>query len=298
MRSIGTHCRLKQACPPARIVALLLAVLLAAGCSTTSVRDEERGRFPPWLIKVAEPAAPAIGFVVSRVEWRDGYLSADAAALRFVSKRLRPFDIILFSNKHRLSGRTGGGLFGHSAVYLGSERDLRALGLWNDPAVVPHHADIRAGRTMIESAQRHGVALAPVSHIVETDRLMIVRPQISGNRERRAVGRRFFARIGARFDHHIRLEETERLFCTELIDQAMPQLQLPRRTQYDRQIIFPDDIAKAAIGDCRRLRFVTYLAGDRTGWRVASAPEALADISSAGRSTHRSSEPLPLPFDR
>jgi hypothetical protein len=281
-----------------KFVALLLVVALAAGCSTTSGRDENSGKFPPWLIKAAEPVAPAIGFVVSRVEWRDGYLSRDAAALRFVGKHLRPFDIILFSNKHRLSGHTGGGLFGHSAVYLGSERDLRALGLWNDPVVIPHRADIRAGWTIIEAEQRHGVSLSPLGHVVETDRLMIVRPQISGNRERRAAGRRFFARIGARFDHHFRLEETERLFCTELIGQSMPGLRLPRRTQYDRQIIFPDDIAKAAIGGCPRLRFVTYLAGNPAGWRVASAPEALADISSAGRSTHRSSEPLPLPFDR
>lgn len=277
-----------------KFVALLLALLLAAGCATTNARDEDRGKFPPWLIKVAEPVAPAIGFVVSRIEWRDGYLSGDAAALGFVGKRLRPFDILLFSNKHRLSGRVGAGLFGHSAVYLGSERDLRALGLWNDPVVVPHHADIRAGRTIIESAQRHGVALSPLSDIVETDRLMIVRPQIAGDSERRATARRFFARIGARFDHHIRLEESERLFCTELIDQAMPRLRLPRRTQYDRQIIFPDDVAKAAIGGSGKLRFVAYLAGDRAGWRLGSAPQALADISAQtpGRASGAAGSPV------
>lgn len=269
-----------------KFAALLLVVFLAAGCSTTSGRDENSGKFPPWLIKAAEPVAPAIGFVVSRIKWRDGYLSGDAVALRFVSKHLRPFDIILFSNKNRLSGHTGGGLFGHSAVYLGSERDLKALGMWDDPLVMPHRADIRAGRTIIEAEQRHGVSLSPLGHVVETDRLMIVRPHISGDGERRAAGRRFFARIGARFDHHFRLEETERLFCTELIDQSMPGLRLPRRTQYDRQIIFPDDIANAAIVGFPRLRFVTYLVGDRAGWRVASAREALADFSSASRESH------------
>lgn len=278
--------RLKQACPSAaRIVALLLAILLATGCTTTSGRDENSGQYPPWLIKVAEPVAPAIGYVASGILLRDGYLSGEADALRFVSKRLRPFDIILVSNKHRLSGQVGDSLFGHSAVYLGSERDLRALGLWNDPAVVPHHAAILAGGSIIDSMPRRGVALVPLSHILETDGLMIVRPQLSGDRERRAAARYFFGRIGARFDYRIRLEEAERLYCTELIDQAMPRLRLPRRAQYDRQIIYPEDIAKAAIGGCPRLRFVTYLAGDRAGWRVGSASDALADVHSAGRKT-------------
>lgn len=278
---------------PFKIVALLLALLLAAGCTTTNARDENAGQYPAWLIKVAEPVAPAIGFVASGVLLRDGYLSGNADALRFVGKRLRPFDIILFSNKHRLSGRVGDSLFGHSAVYLGSERDLRALGLWSDPVVVPHRADIRAGRTIIESMPRRGVALAAFPYLLETDGLMIVRPQLSGDRERREAARHLLARIGARFDYRIRLDETERLYCTELIDRAMPRLRLPRRAQYDRQIIYPDDVAKAAIGGSGKLRFVTYLVGDRAGWRVGSAPQALADIGA--QASRRASGPARSP---
>lgn len=270
---------IRQARPfGARIIALLSIVILVAGCATSREGDRNSGVYPPWLIAVAEPAAPVIGFVVSRVEWRPGYLSSDAAALHYVGSRLEPLDIILFSNKHRLSGHTGGSLFGHSAVYLGSERELRRLGMWNDPAVAPHQAEIRKGMTIIESEQRRGVALSPLSHVVETDRLIVVRPQMSGDRERRKAIGNLFGRIGTRFDHHFRLEEAERVFCTELIDQAIPQLHLPQRTLYGRRLILPDDIAAQAAAGQGKLCFVTYLAADRKGWKVLTATDAFADI--------------------
>ena len=262
----------------ARIAALLSALILVAGCATSREEARHSAAYPPWLVAVAEPVAPVIGFVASRVEWRPGYLSGDAAALHYVSDRLKPLDIILFSNKHRLSGRAGGGLFGHSAVYLGSEPQLRRLGMWDDPAVVPYRSQIRRGMTIIESAQRRGVALSALSHVVETDRLIVVRPQMSGDRERRKAIGSLLSRIGSRFDHHFRLEETERVFCTELIDQAMPQLRLPQRTLYGRRVILPDDIAAQAASGRGKLCFVTYLAADRSGWSVLSADDALADI--------------------
>lgn len=270
---------IKQARPfGGRIMALLSIVILVAGCATSREEDRHSAAYPPWLIAAAEPVAPVIGFVASRVEWRPGYLSGDAAALQYVGDRLKPLDIILFSNKHRLSGRAGGGLFGHSAVYLGSERELRRLGMWDDPAVVPFRPQIRKGMVIIESAQRRGVALSPLSQVVETDRLIVVRPQVAGDRERRKAIGVLFARIGARFDHHFRLEETERVFCTELIDQAIPQLRLPQRTLYGRRVILPDDIAARAASGQGKLCFVTYLAADRNGWKVLAAADALADI--------------------
>ena len=258
-----------------RIVPAMIAVLLAVGgCSTTSGGKEEVGKYPRWLIAAAEPAAPAIGFAISRVQWREGHLNNDEA-LAAATARLRPLDVLLFSNKGRLSGHTGAGIFGHSAVYLGSERELKAMGLWNDPAIVPHREAIRAGRSSVESAQRHGTALAPVSHIVETDRLVILRPKVDAARRRSAI-RGFFGMVGRRFDHHYRLSEQEFVFCTELIDIGLPELNLKRRPTYGREVILPDDMASTAARGRGRLAFVGYLHADRTGWRWES-PAHLAD---------------------
>jgi hypothetical protein len=101
--------------------------LSAAAATSTAKRLKP---YPEWLIKVAEPAAPIVGFAISRIAWRHGYLRRNKTALQKLKANLRPLDIMLFSSKGRLSGRAGSGLFGHAAVYLGSEHDLQQLGLW------------------------------------------------------------------------------------------------------------------------------------------------------------------------
>ena len=263
-----------------RALALFLIFGLAA-CSNTA-RDRDRvGAYPPWLISVAEPAAPVIGMAISTVQWRNGHLNSGSGALAYLQARMWPLDVFLFSNKHRLSGHTGAGMFGHSAVYLGSERDLKAMGLWNHPAVVPHHQAIREGRSVIESAQAHGTALAPVAHLADTDRVVLLRPRIGSERKQAAIVR-LFALVGTRFDHHYRLDESERVFCTELIELGMPELRLPRRETYGREVILPDDVAKLAIAGKGRLRFVAYLRADHERWESAGPAALDADIGRAG----------------
>ena len=257
-------------------------VLVAAACSTTARGPDEVGSYPPWLIAVAEPAAPAIGMAISAVQWRPGRLQSSAGALAEVRARMRPLDVFLFSNKHRLSGHTGAGLFGHSAVYLGSERELRAMGLWNDPAIVPYHDAIRDGRSIIESAQAHGTELSPVSHLVATDRVVVLRPRVGERRRRQAIGT-LFGLVGTPFDHHYRLDEQEHVFCTEIIDLGIPGLDLPRRTSYGREIILPDDIARAAVSGAGPLDLVLYLRPDRDGWAMAGAGDLAQDIAAAQR---------------
>jgi hypothetical protein len=266
----------------ARGAAAIAAALLAAGCATTG--DGGRGSvepYPAWFIAAIEPAAPAIGLAIAQVQWRKGRLYRHDEAMAAVASRLRPLDILLFSSKGRLSGHTGSGLFGHSAVYLGTESELKALGLWNDPAIVPHHAEIRDGRVIVESGQGHGVDLSPVHRVVETDRVVLIRPRDRGADWRRRSIRSGFALVGMPFDHHYRLDENRTIFCTELVDSILPDSRFPRRAAYGREIILPDDIALAAVAR-RGLRVVTYLRADRQDWEQASPTELRTDIEKAG----------------
>ena len=258
----------------------MLVLLGLAACSTTSRDRNEVGAYPPWLISVAEPAAPAIGMAISQVQWRHGYLDTGSDALDYVRPKIRPLDVFLFSNKGRLSGHTGAGVFGHSAVYLGTERELKSMGLWDDPAIVPHHDAIQRGLSIIESGQAHGTTLTPVSRLVETDRLVVLRPQIGDSGKQAAIVR-LFGLVGTRFDHNYRLDESERVFCTELIDLGVPDLRLPRRATYGREIILPDDVALQAVSGKGRLSFVAYLRADRDGWESAGPASLAGDIQGA-----------------
>lgn len=61
---------------------------------------------------------------------------------------------------------------------------------------------------------------------------------------------------------------------------AMPELDLPRRIAYGREIILPDDIAtKAMQGSC--LSVVSYVRADESGWDAVGARELSADIREA-----------------
>ena len=258
-----------------------LAAVLAACASTPKDDGGETGKYPPWLIKVAEPVAPAVGFTVSHTQWRRGYLKGREDALRQVRARLQPLDILLFSSKGRLSGHTGSGLFGHSAIYLGNERELKAMGLLDAPEVAPHIGDLAKDRLIVEAAQKHGTDLSELDYVADTDRIAILRPKGINPAAKRAAIRKSFTKVGGKFDHWFRMDETERLFCTELIDQVLPQLSLPRQQTYGREIVMPDDLALMAVRG-ERLTFVFGVEGGKDGWHVSGPAEVKADIKAAG----------------
>ncbi len=262
---------------------VLLALTATAGCTAlggTERGDPEVEAYPAWLIAAGEPVAPVVGLAISAVVWRGGYLRGHDDAIALIQHRLRPLDIILFSSKGRLSGRTGGGLFGHAAVYLGTERELREAGLWSDPAIAPYQADIRAGKTLVESAQPHGTALVRLDVAMNTDRVLQLRPSASRSARRSAI-LRLFGFIGTRFDHHFSADEHETIFCTELVQLGMPFIALPKRTAYGRHVIYPDDVANAGIAGSRGLSVITYLRADRQGWEEAGPRIAASDIASS-----------------
>lgn len=259
---------------------ICLAVALLAGC-VSAPEAGDVGKYPPWLISAAEPAAPLVGFAVSRVQWRAGYLKNREEALSKLRARLQPLDILVFSNKQRLSGHTGSGLFGHSAIYLGTAQQLKALGLGSDPAVSAHREDIAEDRLILESAQKHGTDLSTLNYVTDTDRVAVLRPMGLSTAQKRTAIRLAFTKVGGKFDHHYRLDETETLFCTELVNAVLPQLSPPRHQTYGREVILPDDLALMAVHGAR-LRFVYGVEGGKYGWHETGPAEVKADIEAAG----------------
>ena len=94
--------------------------------------------YPPWFVDMARTVAPPLGTVLSHVAWRSGYLKSKQAAQTAILDVLQPLDIVLVSSKGKRSGQMIPGLFGHAAVYLGTQQELQRLGLWSSPKVQPH----------------------------------------------------------------------------------------------------------------------------------------------------------------
>lgn len=241
----------------------------------TSMED-----YPRWYVDMARTVAPALGTVLSHVSWRSGYLRSKQAAQQAVMDVLQPLDIVLVSSKGKRSGQMIPGLFGHAAIYLGTEQELRRLGIWSSPEVTPHHAKIRAGHVFIE-ADAKGVHLSKPSIVLNTDAVAILRPRMGSIRQRRETALDFFAAMGMKFDFLFDVDSPDCTFCTELIHRTMPQLDLPIMEIYGVRTIMPDSVAVAAIR--RRggtLAFVGYVKADRSNWKQGSIGELANDIGS------------------
>ena len=232
--------------------------------------------YPRPLIEIADPLAPLIGRTVGAIVLRDGYLQhpeAEAAVL----ERVRPLDLMIASSKGRLSGQALPGLFSHVVIYLGNEKQLKALGMWDDPTVVPFHAEIRAGNVFIE-ADSPGVHLSSAETVLHTDAVVILRPEISKNSRKREVMRDLYGRIGKDFDFRFDNATTNEIYCAELANITMPELKMPTRMLYGRRAVVPNDVVALAATGRGQLDLVAYVRGRKDGWKVASTEQLLVDM--------------------
>ncbi len=270
--------------------ALLLLVVVAACASTQPIGPADRALvgtplegccretepYPPVLVALIEPFAPAFGNLVGGSILRPGYL-ADPAPQAAALKVVKPLDVVVLSSKGRASGNTIPGMFGHLALYLGTEAELRALGMWNHPTVVPHQAEIRAGAIFIE-ADRYGVHLSTPDIVLDTDRILLLRPQLAGNARRREVVTGLMQRLGGKFDYHFDNATLDELYCAELVHIVMPELNMPTRIIYGRESILPDDVAAQAAVQVSNLRVAAYFRGEADGWNSADRPALVNDL--------------------
>lgn len=248
--------------------------VVPAACCTTEPP------YPDWLVAVVDPVAPLVGRAIALVELRRGYLADRSDALDFVLQRLRPLDIVLVSSNGRLSGRAIPGLFSHTAIYLGTERQLDRLGFWNDPSVSAWRSSIRSGKVFIE-ADHKGVHLSPAANVLNTDSLMVIRPRLARESCSRDALALLMNHIGTRFDFRMDAGESDRLFCAELAHHVLPQLSLPITRLYGRDTIIPDGLAATALSRRSRLDVVAYVRGTPDGWGAATTRQAIADLYAA-----------------
>lgn len=266
---------------------MLLAVLLAScgslssGCSATCNPDE---RFHPGVVRFAERHVEAVAAGGGAgIRYRDGRLMGNREASDYVSTLAQPADIMATTNRGTLVGRLIPGYFTHSAAYLGTEGQLRALGVWQHPAIKPLHSDIAAGKVVIH-ANQEGVHLAKLADVLDTDRVLLARPGGEHGLSRRLRRESVIAlasRVGMPFDFHFDATTPDELFCVELIQRSMPTIRLDVETIYGRPTIKPVAIAEAVFKVDSNLSFVSYLKGTKGGFHGVSKEDLQRELAEA-----------------
>ncbi|MDJ0821534.1 MAG: hypothetical protein QNJ09_06945 [Paracoccaceae bacterium] len=271
-----------------RLVLGLCALVMLAGCAQPLVEEVPDDaepeimveaccvaveRYPAGLVRALDDKIADKPGVADPHRLRPGYLTNLPQAHAFVRRHLRPLDLLMTSDKGLLTNRILPGYFSHSIIYLGTEDQLRAAGLWAHPALIPHHARLRAGEVFFEAVPDM-VDFAGDDLIFDVDSVAVLRPTLRAG-ERRAVIARLMAQHGKPFDRKLDSGTDDCLYCAELVDTAMPTLRIPREQAYGRPVIAPDTIAAHALRPGTPLRFIGYLYG-RPGKAVSASAAVMA----------------------
>lgn len=214
----------------------------------------------------------AVGNTVGLVETRKGYLTSLTSAERgAILARLQPLDVLLEKTPFRLTDKSIPGHYGHVAVWVGTEAELRALDVWEHPLVRPHQERIRAGAGIVE-ALRSGVEINTLEHFLNIDDLLAIRPPARTRDETKAGVLRAFAQIGKEYDFNFDVESDKRIVCSELAFVVFPEEPWQTTRVLGRASISPDQVAIKAIPGGTYVPLVLYYDGVEI---VKSLPETV-----------------------
>ncbi|MBM9890087.1 MULTISPECIES: YiiX/YebB-like N1pC/P60 family cysteine hydrolase [Deefgea] len=189
------------------------------------------------------------GNMVGLVQTRKGKLThLPASEIKTLESQLKPLDILLEKTPFRLTDKMIPGHYGHVAVWLGSEAELREMGIWDEIAPV-YQAKIRSGGRIVE-ALRSGVTISSLEHFLNIDDLLVLResqtPDIDYQQTAILTA---LAQVGKEYDFNFDVLTHERIVCSELAYVVFPELPWPISKALGRYTISPDNVAQLAIGD-------------------------------------------------
>lgn len=185
------------------------------------------------------------GNAVGLVESRRGKLDGQPRVLEKVTATARAGDILLEKTPFRLTDAFIPGHWGHVAVWVGSEAELRELGLWDHPVVRPHHMAIQAGRGVVE-ALRSGVEMNTLERFLNIDDLALLRHESLPAAQRSEVILQALRQVGKAYDFNFDVRTTDRIVCSELVYHSYVHLEWPTERYLGRVTISPDNVAVRA----------------------------------------------------
>lgn len=185
------------------------------------------------------------GNAIGLVETRRGKLHDRPEVVPTVRRNLKAGDILVEKTPFRLTDSFIPGHWGHAAIWVGGESELRALGIWDHPMVKPHHESVRAGRGVVE-ALRSGVQMNSIEHFLNVDDLAVLRREGLGKDQLAEVVLQTFRQVGKAYDFNFDTETTHRVFCSKLVYLVYGDLKWPTSRMLGRVTVSPDNIAALA----------------------------------------------------
>lgn len=187
------------------------------------------------------------GNTVGLVETRRGKLDKRPEVQARLAQRLIAGDILLEKTPFRLTDNFIPGHWGHAAIWVGTEGELRDLGIWEHPLVRPYQQQIREGRGVVE-ALRSGVEMNTARHFLNVDDVAVLHHAALTSAERAKLVLQSLSHVGKAYDFNFDVESTDRIFCSKLVYLVYGDLNWPTSRMLGRVTISPDNVAQRSIG--------------------------------------------------
>ncbi len=204
-------------------------------------------------------------------EFRDGKLNdLPKEKYKTLASRMKPLDILLEKTPFRLTDQFIPGYYGHVAVWVGTERELKEAGVWDElPDYYkiareryayqgpPFQKAIRQGRHIIE-ALRSGVELNSLRQFLNIDDLAVLRPRecredppsrqpcLSQSDQRKYLIEAF-KQIGKEYDFNFNVNTEAQIVCSELAYRTFLKVDFNTSKTLGKHSISPDHVALKAL---------------------------------------------------
>lgn len=205
------------------------------------------------------------GNLVGLVETRKGYLyTMEDSEKEALIRELKPLDVLLEKTPFRLTDKMIPGHYGHVAIWLGTEEQLKDLRVWDQlPKAIQEK--VRSGHHVVE-ALRPGVQINTLEHFLNIDDFLVlrdVRREVSDDYRRQAI-LQAVAQVGKEYDFNFDVLTHERIVCSEIAYVVFADVKWPLEETLRRYTISPDNVAQLAVGGNRIFEpVVMYYEGKR-----------------------------------
>jgi len=202
-----------------------------------------------------------IGNTAGIFRFRKGYLYKNDSIYSEIMKSLKPMDIITEKTGFTLTDKMIPGYFGHIAIWLGTEEQLKENHLWEHPVIVLFQNKIRQGYCILET-DREGTHLKNLEDFLNIDELAIA--GVKGfsdltKDEKVMLYENALSQIGKGYDFNFDVETSDKLVCSELLYQTFGAIHWPTDSYLKRKTISPDNVLSLVLYQDSPIKLKYYI---------------------------------------
>jgi hypothetical protein len=201
------------------------------------------------------------GFISDKLIWREGRLKDNADALEILEGSLKPLDLIYEKRTYTLSNYTIPGHWGHVAIWLGTQKELRELGVWDKKYFAPFKAKVLAGQQILE-IRKQGVNYQSLESFINLDQIAVTR--VNRALDNAAdIFEELSANLDKKYDFQFDAQSISKITCAELVSFSYGNIKWPMTKTLFQSTLKPDDLAIVTTQRNAPVEFILYLKGNK-----------------------------------